>query len=605
LIKISNLREVWSVTDIETIYNNLEVLIPPKEIQDFNIQLYATLTPLKYGQVRSSYCDDYDYKLKVTFKNISNIQCIIERREFDVKRIPEAVFKEKTPKDMSQYPYDKATLQKGSFTSKYDIEEIWPGISKNTEKHTLIEGLGEFEFVFYFMKLTNKGSDRFATKTFVESKRKEWLSRFGGIKIFRDDFRVRPYGEKGSNSFDWLGLGERSVQSTFGPGQSAGINWRVGSNQVHGVIKISRVANGELKDLSNRGGLVENESFDVFKQLIIRLINLVEKDRHYIIRPIAVVDDRQAGIEEIKTKAIAQSAEDLKKIDSKPVRQLQVLAPVQEDIEKNFTYAKGIQKLNEDLIEKDNEIKILRGLASMGLTIATFSHELDEISNKLTYNINKLDQAIMATVNKAEADLLPIKGNPYLLIENIKVLNLRLENWLNFSNNSVKKDRRKASNVTLQEYFVDLSQAWLDMFNARSSTLKIAGNFDGIKLPKTYKIDLDSIFNNLLINSLEAFHHGRTTIRQVSIDYEFEKDGITIVYQDSGPGLDPSIRNPYQIFEPFFTTKMQSVDNYKDGIGLGMWIMKATIDEYNGSVELINDPRGFQIHIFFPTVTKP
>jgi signal transduction histidine kinase len=605
LIKISHLRDTWTVPEIATIYNNLEVLIPPKEVQDFNIQLYSTLIPSKYGSVSSSFCDDYDYQLSVKFINPSNILCTIDRREFDIKKIPEDVFKEKTPKDMSKYPFDKATLSEGSYTEKYEIEDLWPGIKKDNEKKSIIKNLGAFEFIFYFMKLTNKGNDRFATKTFVEAKRKEWLNRFGGIKIFRDDFRVRPYGEKGSNSFDWLGLGERAAQSTFGPGQLAGINWRVGPNQVYGVINISRIANEGLKDISNRGGLVENESFDIFKQIIIKCINLVEKDRHYIIRPISVVIEKKAGTNEIKTKAIEQSTEDLRKIESKSKGQLEITSTHSSDGVKNFTYAKGIQKLNEDLIEKDNEIKILRGLASVGLTIATFSHELTEISNKLAYNINKLDQAITATVDRVEADKLSVKANPYHLIQNIKELTLRLENWLNFSNNSVKKDRRKASNVSLQEYFTDLEQAWLDMFNARSSKLKIRGNFDNIKLPKTFKIDLDSIFNNLLINSLEAFHQGRSTVREVSIDYEFEKDGILLLYQDTGPGLDPSIRNPYEIFEPFFTTKLQSIDNYKDGIGLGMWIMKATIDEYNGSIELINDPKGFNIHIFFPLVSKP
>ena len=31
-------------------------------------------------------------------------------------------------------------------------------------------------------------------KYFEASVRKSWLDKFGGIKIYRDNFRVRPYG---------------------------------------------------------------------------------------------------------------------------------------------------------------------------------------------------------------------------------------------------------------------------------------------------------------------------------------------------------------------------------------------------------------------------
>jgi len=43
--------------------------------------------------------------------------------------------------------------------------------------------------------------------------RKNYSDIFGGIKIYRDNFRVRPYGEKGTSSYDWLSLGSRNSGS--------------------------------------------------------------------------------------------------------------------------------------------------------------------------------------------------------------------------------------------------------------------------------------------------------------------------------------------------------------------------------------------------------
>jgi hypothetical protein len=48
---------------------------------------------------------------------------------------------------------------------------------------------------------------------FNANDRKDWLNKFGGIKVFRDDFRVRPYGEAKDSAFDWLGLGSRKAKS--------------------------------------------------------------------------------------------------------------------------------------------------------------------------------------------------------------------------------------------------------------------------------------------------------------------------------------------------------------------------------------------------------
>ena len=82
-----------------------------------------------------------------------------------------------------------------------------------------MDKIGKFHFDFYFIKNTisdNIGEDnlqKYPYKTFQSSVRKNWLKKNGGIKIFRDNFRVRPYGENGQ---DWLKLGERQAQSAGG-----------------------------------------------------------------------------------------------------------------------------------------------------------------------------------------------------------------------------------------------------------------------------------------------------------------------------------------------------------------------------------------------------
>ena len=136
------------------------------------------------------------------------------------------------------------------------------------------------------------------------------------------------------------------------------------------------------------------------------------------------------------------------------------------------------------------------------------------------------------------------------------------------------------------------------MLDSTGTKLTIDTKVTG-KLKKAYPIDLDSIFNNLLLNSIDAFlRKDSSNTRTIRISFTEEKSGLGIIYEDSGPGLMPDIKRPELIFEPFFTTKKKGENDI--GIGLGMWILKSTIEQYNGYVEILNARPGFKVKLFFP-----
>ena len=56
---------------------------------------------------------------------------------------------------------------------------------------------------------------------------------FKGIKIFRDNFRVRPYGDPRESAFDWLSLGPRKAKSPAGVGRNLG-GYRMEVNNLSG-----------------------------------------------------------------------------------------------------------------------------------------------------------------------------------------------------------------------------------------------------------------------------------------------------------------------------------------------------------------------------------
>ena len=102
------------------------------------------------------------------------------------------------------------------------------------------------------------------------SEAKAVLDTFCGVKIYRDGFRVRPYGEEGN---DWLLLDKIKISDPHG--------YRVGNNQVIGVVNINSDANPLLIDSTNREAIIENEAFAQLKQVVNKCINIIENQEYF------------------------------------------------------------------------------------------------------------------------------------------------------------------------------------------------------------------------------------------------------------------------------------------------------------------------------------
>lgn len=111
------------------------------------------------------------------------------------------------------------------------------------------------------------------------------------------------------------------------------------------------------------------------------------------------------------------------------------------------------------------------------------------------------------------------------------------------------------------------------------------------------ELDIDTIFDNLLANSIEAFQRdGFIGKREINIFLTREDEFIQVRYADSGPGLSKDIRKPEDIFKPFFTSKRDDSGN-EIGTGLGMWLLKSAVDFNKGRVQILKPKTGFEIII--------
>jgi hypothetical protein len=100
-----------------------------------------------------------------------------------------------------------------------------------------------------------------------------WLREWTGVSIYRDGFRVWPYGEPHD---DWLRLDQRRVNSPVE---------HLSNNQVIGFIDLGRDRNPELKDQTNREGLIHNQAFEDLRRLVYFVLQAVEAERQSIRHP--------------------------------------------------------------------------------------------------------------------------------------------------------------------------------------------------------------------------------------------------------------------------------------------------------------------------------
>lgn len=585
LLKITGLRDEWRDVSIEKIFENLELLTPPDGANRINIFLFNGSEPGKYGLIPNTEFSDYDYKVVAIYKKNPKhtLKLKIHRNEFDLSLIDDRLF---DFPEMKVYPFDKRTFKKEHFSLDLSFTEILKGFE---DKRGIANTIGDFEFTFYFLKNTFTKGDRekFKYKEFLLSDRGFWLKKFGGIKLYRDNFRVRPYGEIGTPVYDWLMLGERFSQN---PAAVSRKGSRVRPNQIAGIVKFSRLENPYLEDRSSREGLQENDTFELLKNILIGIIKVQEDDRSTIASNLNelynILNEEEKAIEDSDAIVEEEEGEETQ----------------EETKAKNRTVKKGYKATQFKLREKEEELAISRAMASAGIMIASFSHEFKGIKNDLSSRTNNLKKFLKEVVDINKLKNVPDRKNPLKIIDDFQKQDDKIRQWIEFSVDLTKKDRRKNKIIDLKEYFQNFNKLWTRLFEQRDVTFSVNLNKNESYLIRISELDLDTIFDNLITNSIEAFdRNGFSGKKEISIDIENRENKILVRYFDSGPGIPTTYKNINDIFTPFETSKKDDLGN-DIGTGLGMWLVKSSIDSNKAKAELTRPKNGFELKINFNVI---
>ncbi len=365
------------------------------------------------------------------------------------------------------------------------------------------------------------------------------MNSVSGVSIYRDKFRVAPYGNPGD---DWLRLDLRRVQSP---------TMRVSNNQVIGRISISGQGNPELKDQTNREGIVYSQSFEDLREIAKMVLQELE-NRRYKERRIDSDDDKNVRLMQ-------------QKVDLDSVREV-IQKKIPDDQEIRDILDKKEAEINEQVGELREVITRYRRLSTMGQLMDVVMHEVGNYILRIKNGARILEREVDPNNDKATRNILNINEGTRLLTDTFK----KLEPFGG-------RRRERATKFIVEDAIKDV----FGLFQTELSKLKIE-----VEIPDTQttiKIsepELKEIIVNLLTNSIYWFGSMGQTERdnKIIVGVKSENRHIEITFQDNGPGIDED--DAGLIFDPYYTKK-------PDGIGLGLTIIGEIAAQYNGALELV------------------
>lgn len=561
-IEISSLRDRWTEGAIAKLaaylsitYNDDKMAIKIESpTQTYKVSQYFLNPKLGKNCVTS-------IRLEYTGSN-TTLKCTITSDEFK----PEA--KIYCPNiNLSNYERTLNITDELSGDKEIDYSKI------DLEK--LLISLGDFNSQLYFSlkASTSKDCESFLYKYDAIPYRYD-----KGVVLYRNAFSISSYdGEK-----DWLGFGKRSRKSPAAATHTTG-SWRVRENQLSGKVTIDKKENFDLKDLSNRQGLDENESYILFVKIITAGIAVFERYRQEIIRLINVKNNPP---ESTSTNLIQEILKDPNRVKSLTAEDTQSLVKELSTIKEESQAYKEEKESTEERYRYD--VRILNVLGTSGLKATSIAHELKNDRNSISINYEYIVSALKEfgfweELNSPECTDHSYKNVPQLLSRN-KWINDKILVSMDTMLDEVEKQKFTTKNLNVFEVLEAIKANWMRDYACIAILLKIDDDLSFDTSEDIFTV----IFDNLILNSLQQ--NERNTQINITILITKINDHLDIYYSDDGVGLPPKyINDPMRILGVHETSR-------KNGHGLGMWIVNNTVLMTGGVINSIDGHDGFKIN---------
>ena len=523
--------------------------------------------------------------------------------------------------DIKTTKIEAAINDKGVITTRLSDRENF--IYEVREKNEF-DLLSNVSITLYFLNRSAKVT--FHKRTGVEH------VDFGSLFIYKNGFRVYPYGERGDDS---LRLENRALQ---------GYARFIGLRSLIGEISIG-ANNPDLRETTSRGdGLVKTKAYE----------QLVNPDDGFLIRTLRrlekyVVDVTQWGVNndddniDISSKKAIEglvkllaNISDKQTIELKYNRDIIDLLSTKEEksatrLVKNFKRiaaqsndkklykeAERIEKAIDSSLkravsaEKERDIKVqekkvlaaelaIEKQKNIYLSVRKpMSEDAEKLIHSINFNLVEIDEKVIELIDKVKVNHL----SKVVLLQELTDLKFFTE-----------KSRKIAEIATRANYKYEAEQQWIDIptylkeylsiYNDIKKTedksakiVEVKVNSHGAKLKKYISpIELALLADTLISNAIKWRDEGKKTSIQVDMR-NVNPSKLEILFSDNGKGLLPKfLKMPKKIFELGVTETK--------GTGIGLNSAQKTLKEIGGKIDFAgNNLSGLKGACFKITINK-
>lgn len=394
-------------------------------------------------------------------------------------------------------------------------------------------------------------------------------AEYGGVRIYRDGLRLLPYGEP---SNDWLGLDEKSRRREY-------LN-PIGNQNFFAQVSIGRAENPLLEDTSSREGLLRNEAYEqlveAVSEALIQASLWVASARNRVGRgtekPKATPRPTRQTLLSDAFLAISKAL--YEQLPAAEASATEAIVAASLDMQRSTAAASDADE-TLTVAQLQNEVELLRVLASLGTSISVFSHEVRSVVNRANAELLKVPQSNDVDLSGA--------------VESITDLRDIAKYIDSFTGGARSRERSvQALSEVLRSFVLNY---------ARPLARGIQVDWDvqpaSLRTEPMGQTALQAILINLITNSVKALDGEDIENRRILVSARPDDDGrfVHLDVSDTGGGIPEEIRG--SIFDPFVTSRKASELDLGVGTGLGLKIVADLAEEHGGRAEIAPTADGF------------
>ena len=426
-------------------------------------------------------------------------------------------------------------------------------MNKRDINYAALHSVGPFDFELHWFnrRLLRKGRTKDDSKALINL-----LDQWMGVRLYRDGFRVYPYG---SEDDDWLELDKTALASK---------GYALNRIQLVGQVEIGRLSNPSLIDQTNREGLRQTPEEAILKETIQFAVDRLRDEMNRITdeqkdaKKLFVEDEtRTVDLEKRMKTAIREISKVVPREHRDAVEELELLRE---------EFSRYAAQARERIADMEKDADQMLNMAGIGLMVEVVAHELTRSAEDALDILNGLRRKTVP--DEVRRRLESLRASMNSISKRLRILDPL----------SVTGRQRK-ERFKLNELVEEIIEAHEAQFERHRVEPKVLLPEKPVEL-SAVKGMVVQVLENLISNSVYWMDVEKQ--RKLSLEPEItivvEDNPPRVRFSDNGPGISKQYRE--RIFDLFFSLKDKSRRR-----GLGLFIAKEAAEHNGGSLTLDPD----------------